>query len=150
MSDAPRTGPGPAALRPVIAALANDGQAVAVARAAARVAAERGLPLHFVHVTPHTPPGQISDDSDTAVFDAVLRSAKGRPGFHFSYEAVVGEPLSTLLGRTSRAAVLVIGQADPLAREALDVALVAGAGCPVVIVPRTPQGALPADVVLAP
>lgn len=149
MSDAPGASPA-LTTRPVVAALANDGQAVAVARAAARVAAERGLPLHFVHVTPRTPLGQFSDDSDTAVFDAVLRSAKGRRGFHFTYEAVVGEPLSTILACSSRAAVLVIGQADPLTREALDVALVAGAGCPVVIVPRTAQGALPAAVALAP
>lgn len=105
------TGRGSAA--EVIAGLANDGSALTVARAAVEEAMSRHCGVRFVQVvSPGLDPEERAE-VDAATFQAALNALRGQPRLRCTFEVVSGSPGHTLVDRSRRATVLVVGDAAP-------------------------------------
>lgn len=99
----------------VVAGLVAGPSAASVARTAVREALTRGARVRFVQVL--TPRGSEADrDADGAsTFAAALRALRERPRVPVSFEVAVGEPGPTLVERSRRAGLLVVGEDRPQA-----------------------------------
>lgn len=93
----------------VIAVLADDVDAFAVARAAVREAVTRGAPIRFLQVVP----GHLDDEAcslaEEAMFRAGLRALRGNPRTHSLFEVVRTEVATAVRARSRDAALVVVG-----------------------------------------
>jgi hypothetical protein len=126
----------------VLAALANDGSASAVARAAVEESLSRRTGLRFLHVLDPNDSSPWADaDADEVTFNAALQAVHGCPRIRFTFESVVGDPVTELVARSVDTALLILGEnavgegpAHEVARDCLR-----RAACEVRLVPR-PDG----------
>jgi hypothetical protein len=102
-------------VRDVVAGLVNDGSAYAVARAAAREAAQRGSRVKFVQVAAPGISSEERDDLDRATFKAALRALKGLHRVPCTFEVVDGEAGPALVEHSAGAGLLVVGRDAPRA-----------------------------------
>ena len=93
----------------VIAGLANDGSALTVARAAVEEAMSRHCGVRFVQVVSPELDAEARAEVDAATFQAALYALRGQPRLRCTFEVVSGSPGRTLVDRSRRATVLVVG-----------------------------------------
>jgi nucleotide-binding universal stress UspA family protein len=99
-----------AAAPDVVAGLQNDGSAYAVARAAAREAAQRGSRVKFVQVAGEGVAPEERDELDRSTFRAALQALKGLHRVPCTFEVVDGDPGPALVARSADAGLLVVGR----------------------------------------
>ncbi len=139
--DVPNTvsSPPSVASRPeVVAGLVNDGTARPVAEVALREAARIRGRVTFVRVDTAGGPHQ-ADIEDDATFRAGLQALRFGPKVPVRFERSRGHVADVLLSRSRGAALLVLGEDDASALEAVADTCRAGAECQVVTVPRPPD-----------
>jgi D-serine deaminase-like pyridoxal phosphate-dependent protein len=102
-------GTGRSAAREVIAGLTNDGSALTVARAAVDAAMSRRCGVRFVQVVSPGLDAEARAEVDAATFQAALNALRGHPRLRCTFEVVSGSPERTLVDRSRRATVLVVG-----------------------------------------
>lgn len=119
----------------VVAGLTNNGALLEIARAAVVEAERRGARVRFVQVLP---PGASPDeraDADLLTFRAALQALHGRSRVAFTFETVDGDPAEVLVGRSSDAVSLVIGEDAPDDGHAVARYCREHAACEVITVP---------------
>ncbi len=119
-----------------MAGLVNNGSARAVAEAAIREAARIRGRVTFVRVDTSGRPHQAIDVEDDATFRAAIEALRHGPTVPVRFERSRGRVADVLLARSSRAALLVLGEDNPHTREPVTDECTSRAGCDVVTVPR--------------
>lgn len=94
----------------VIAGLVNDSSVGAVARAAVREAVSRGARIRFVQIVPVGSGPDERAASDGVTFTAALRALREAPRVPVTFEMVEGDIATSLVERTDRASLLVVGR----------------------------------------
>ena len=148
--------------RPVVAGIDGSAAALQAVRWAAREAKLRQLPLALVHAYAD-PAESIADFEVAQTANASLRAQAHRwlrSALYTVHEVdtdlrpridlAIGEPVPTLVDRTSRAALLVVGSHGlggftGMLVGSTAIALAARARCPVAVVRAAPLGGWPAD-----
>jgi hypothetical protein len=121
-------------VRDVVAGLVNDGSAYAVARAAAREAAQRGSRVKFVQVADPGISSEERDDLDRATFRAALRALKGLHRVPCTFQVVDGDAGPALVEHSVGAGLLVVGRDGPAADRGVARHCQANARCDVLTV----------------
>jgi hypothetical protein len=99
--------------REVVAGMANDGSAAAVAAAAVRRAREVHGRVRFVQVLPETLSGDARAEVESAMFTTALRALRGSPRVQATFEAPTGDAARVLVARSRTALCLVVGADQP-------------------------------------
>lgn len=108
-SSLPSDGASPAE---VVVGLVNDDSAEAVTRAAVGLSRRYRAPIRFVHVVPPgAPESETADENETA-FITALRFLGCDDGQRVIFESPAGDAARTLVARSRRALVLVVGEDD--------------------------------------
>ncbi|MGB3827137.1 MAG: universal stress protein, partial [Ornithinimicrobium sp.] len=107
-SSSTSNGAGPAE---VVAGLLNDGSAEAVARVAADLSRRHGAPIRFVHVVP-LGARETASTAQEVLFSTALRSLRHGDKQQVTFESPNGDAARTLLERSRKAVVLVVGEDD--------------------------------------
>lgn len=94
----------------VVAGVANDGSAAAVAAAAIDLAYDLGARVRFVQVLPVSLSGDARAEVSAAMFTTVLRALHGRPRVRVTFESPAGDPARVLVARSRKAVHLVVGE----------------------------------------
>lgn len=121
----------------VVAGMANDGSAAAVAATAVRLARQLGGRVRFIQILPPTLRGDARAAAESAMFTTALRALHGRPQIQATFEAPTSDPAAHLVARSRGALRLVLGEDHPHRRhpDSVTAHCVAHAGCVVHVVP---------------
>ena len=101
--------PGDAGPGEVVAGLATDGSAAAVAEVAVRWACERRGRVRFLQLLPEGLSTEARADTQAATFTTALRALRALPPVQAIFEAPSGDPTSVLVARSRGAIGLVVG-----------------------------------------